>query len=132
MWGGKYFCRLSSAGRCILRISCSFLLNPGSLALCCVHISLYPAEIASYEKYKGDARLQKTYVDDFLTKQVKINRGERKQWYIHDSHDAIVSAETFELVQKELARRIGRGGRFYDSPFTGKIVCGDCGQFLIN
>ncbi len=69
------------------------------------------------------------YVEDFLTKQVKINRGERKQWYIHDSHDAIVSAETFELVQKELARRSGRGGRFYDSPFTGKIVCGDCGAF---
>ena len=85
--------------------------------------------ILTNEKYKGDARLQKTYVDDFLTKQVKINRGERKQWYIHDSHDAIVSAETFELVQKELARRSGRGGRFYDSPFTGKIVCGDCGAF---
>ena len=85
--------------------------------------------ILTNEKYKGDAILQKTYVDDFLTKQVKINRGERKQWYIHDSHDAIVSAETFELVQKELARRSCRGGRFYDSPFTGKIVCGDCGAF---
>ena len=85
--------------------------------------------ILSNEKYKGDARLQKTYVEDFLTKQVKKNRGERKQWYIHDSHDAIVSAETFELVQKELARRAGRTGRFYDSPFTGKIICGDCGGF---
>ncbi len=83
--------------------------------------------ILTNEKYKGDARLQKTYVDDFLTKQVKVNRGERKQWYIHDSHDAIVSAETFELVQKELARRSSRTGRYYDSPFTGKIICGDCG-----
>lgn len=85
--------------------------------------------ILTNEKYRGDARLQKTYIEDFLTKQVKVNRGERKQWYIHDSHDAIVSAETFELVQKELARRSGRGGRFYDSPFTGKIICGDCGAF---
>ncbi len=83
--------------------------------------------ILTNEKYKGDARLQKTYVEDFLTKQVKVNRGERKQWYIHDSHDAIVSAETFELVQKELARRSSRGGRYYDSPFTSKIICGDCG-----
>ena len=83
--------------------------------------------ILTNEKYKGDARLQKTYIDDFLTKQVKINRGERKQWYIHDSHDAIVSPETFELVQKELARRSSRGGRYYDSPFTCKIICGDCG-----
>lgn len=83
--------------------------------------------ILTNEKYKGDARLQKTYIDDFLTKQVKINRGERKQWYVHDSHDAIISPETFELVQKELARRSSRGGRYYDSPFTGKIICGDCG-----
>lgn len=85
--------------------------------------------ILTNEKYKGDARLQKTYTEDFLTKQIKVNHGERKQWYIHDSHDAIVSAETFELVQKELARRSGRNGRFYDSPFTGKIICGDCGAY---
>lgn len=85
--------------------------------------------ILTNEKYKGDARLQKTYVEDFLTKQVKTNRGERKQWYIHDSHDAIVSAETFELVQKELERRSSRYGRYYDSPFTHKIICGDCGAF---
>ena len=81
----------------------------------------------SNEKYKGDARLQKTYIEDFLTKKVKKNHGERKQWYIHDSHDAIVSAETFELTQKELARRTGKRGRFFDSPFSKKIVCGDCG-----
>ena len=85
--------------------------------------------ILTNEKYKGDARLQKTYVEDFLTKQVKVNHGERKQWYIHDSHDAIVSPETFELVQKELARRSSRTGKYYDSPFTGKIICGDCGGF---
>lgn len=85
--------------------------------------------ILTNEKYKGDARLQKTYTDDFLTKKIKVNNGERKQWYIHDSHDAIVSAETFELAQKELARRSGHGGRSYDSPFTGKIICGDCGAF---
>ena len=85
--------------------------------------------ILSNEKYKGDARLQKTYTVDFLTKEVRVNNGERKQWYIQDSHDAIVSAETFELVQKELARRTGRHGRFYDSPFTRKIICGDCGAY---
>ena len=85
--------------------------------------------ILSNEKYKGDARLQKTYTVDFLTKEVRVNNGERKQWYIHDSHDAIVSPETFELVQKELKRRTGRHGRFYDSPFTGKIICGDCGAY---
>ena len=34
-----------------------------------------------HEKYKGDARLQKTYVVDFLTKEVRVNRGEVKLWY---------------------------------------------------
>ena len=81
------------------------------------------------EKYKGDARLQKTYTVDFLTKEVRINRGERKQIYIKDSHDAIISPETFELVQQEIKRRTARKGRFYDSPFTGKIVCGCCGAY---
>ena len=85
--------------------------------------------ILTTEKYKGDARLQKTYTVDFLTKEVRVNKGERKQWYIRDSHDAIVSPETFELVQQELKRRTGRGGKFYDSPFTSKIICGDCGAF---
>lgn len=85
--------------------------------------------ILTNEKYKGDARLQKTYTVDFLTKEVRVNHGERKQWYIKDSHDAIVSPETFELVQKEIERRCARGGKFYDSPFTGKIICGDCGAY---
>ena len=83
--------------------------------------------ILTNEKYKGDARLQKTYTVDFLTKEVRVNHGERKQWYIKDSHDAIVSPETFELVQKEIERRCARGGKYYDSPFTGKIKCGECG-----
>lgn len=83
--------------------------------------------ILTNEKYRGDARLQKTYIEDFLTKKVKVNHGERRQWYVHDSHDAIIKPECFELAQKELARRTGKQGRFYDSPFSKKIICGDCG-----
>lgn len=81
------------------------------------------------EKYKGDARLQKTYTVDYLTKEVRVNQGERKQWYIHDSHDAIISPETFELVQQEIKQRTSRKGKHFDSPFTGKVVCGDCGAY---
>ena len=85
--------------------------------------------ILTNEKYKGDARLQKTYTVDYLTKEKRVNQGERKQWYIRDSHDAVVSPETFELVQKEIARRGSNRGKFYDSPFTCKILCGDCGAY---
>lgn len=85
--------------------------------------------ILTNEKYKGDARLQKTYTVDFLTKETRVNNGERKQWYIYDSHDAIISPEIFELVQKEIERRCSRKGSYYDSPFTGKVICGDCGGY---
>ena len=83
--------------------------------------------ILSNEKYKGDARLQKTYTVDFLSKEIRVNHGEVKQWYVKGSHEAIISEETFELVQQELKRRCARRGKYYDSPFTGKIFCGICG-----
>lgn len=84
--------------------------------------------ILTNEKYKGDARLQKTYTVDFLSKEVRKNRGERKQWYIHDSHDAIITAEAFRQVARNLKQRGAFIGRYYtNTPFTGKLVCGKCG-----
>lgn len=85
--------------------------------------------ILTNEKYKGDAILQKTYTVDFLSKEVRVNNGERKQWYIRDSHDAIVTPEAYKLVQAELKRRGGSRGRYFDSPFTGNLYCGVCGNF---
>ncbi len=85
--------------------------------------------ILTNEKYKGDAILQKTYTVDFLSKEVRVNNGERKQWYIRDSHDAIITPEAFRRVQKELKRRSGSRGRYYYSPFTGNLYCGVCGNF---
>lgn len=61
--------------------------------------------ILTNEKYKGDTRLGKTYVEDFLTHRVKANRGERKQYYIKDSHDAIIPPVIFDKVQEEIKRR---------------------------
>ena len=61
--------------------------------------------ILTNEMYKGDVRLGKTYIEDFLTKKVKKNHGERFQLYIHDSHDAIIPPEIFDNVQKEIERR---------------------------
>lgn len=84
--------------------------------------------ILTNEKYKGDAILQKTYTVDFLSKEVRKNRGERKQWYIHDSHDAIITAEAFRQVAYNLKQRGAFAGRYYDSPFTGKLICGKCGS----
>ncbi len=63
------------------------------------------SRVLSNEKYRGDALLQKTFCTDFLTKKMKVNEGEVPQYYVENSHPAIVNAEVFELVQQELERR---------------------------
>ena len=86
--------------------------------------------ILQNEKYKGDALLQKTYTADFLTKKVKKNCGEVSQYYIENSHPAIIDAETFDLVQKEIERRNPHRYQLHrSSPLNAKIICGECGGF---
>lgn len=57
------------------------------------------------EKHIGDALLQKTYVVDCISKQVKKNNGEVAQYYVRDNHPAIIPRKTFQRVQEEIARR---------------------------
>ena len=57
------------------------------------------------EKYKGDALCQKGYTVDFLTKKRKKNKGELRQYYIKNSHPAIIDEETFDKVQRGLDER---------------------------
>lgn len=85
--------------------------------------------ILTNEKYKGDALLQKTFCTDFLTKKMKINEGEVPQYYVENSHPAIVSDEVYEEVQLELQRR-RKQGRQHNSQhcFSGRIYCGCCGS----
>lgn len=86
--------------------------------------------ILSNEKYKGAALLQKTYTVDFLSKTSKKNEGEVPQYYIENSHPAIIEPETFDLVQSEIAkRRPYRRQLNNSSPFTAKIVCSSCGGY---
>ena len=86
--------------------------------------------ILTNEKYKGDALLQKTFCVDFLTKKMKRNEGELPQYYVEQSHPAIVTPEVFDEVQQELKRRrearyVGRSGCF-----SSKIICGECGSYF--
>ena len=86
--------------------------------------------ILTNEKYKGSALLQKKFTVDFLTKKTKVNEGEVPQYYVEESHPAIISPEEFELVQAEMARRKELGKRYHSGNiFTAKIVCGECGGF---
>ena len=87
--------------------------------------------ILTNEKYKGSALLQKKFTMDFLTKKQKVNEGEVPQYFIEDSHDAIIEPEEFELVQAEIARR-KEIGKVYSSSniFSTKLVCSCCGGFF--
>ena len=85
--------------------------------------------ILTNEKYKGDAILQKTYISDFLTKKAKPNNGEIPKYYVENSHPAIISAETFALVQDEMRkRREDRTRTTSVSVFSGRVYCGKCGS----
>ncbi|MCX7749146.1 MAG: recombinase family protein [Clostridia bacterium] len=86
--------------------------------------------ILQNEKYKGDAMLQKTFTVDFLTKRKKVNEGEIPQYYVENSHPAIISPEVFDLAQHELRKRKNaKGYKTGSGCFSGKIVCGKCGSF---
>lgn len=86
--------------------------------------------ILTNEKYKGDALLQKCYTVDFLTKKKKKNNGEIPQYYVKNSHEAIILPEIYDLVQDEMKKRqTSKCGHSSTSPFSSKIVCGECGGF---
>ena len=91
------------------------------------------------EKCKGDTMLQKTFTEDFMTGKKSKNIGQRNQFYVKDSHPAIISTEILGKVQAEMAKR-GRhiskedgSAEASGSKYNGKyllgnlLVCGDCG-----
>jgi len=91
----------------------------------------------SNEKYKGDALLQKTYTVDLLSKKRIINNGEVPQYYVEESHPAIIDKEMWEAVQLELERRKDFAEKYNiskldyataDNPFAGRVICGQCGR----
>lgn len=86
--------------------------------------------ILTNEKYKGDALLQKRFTVDFLNKKIKDNEGEVPQYYVQNSHPAIIEPDEFDAVQVEIERRkmLGRPSAC-KSPLSAKLICGDCGGF---
>ncbi len=86
--------------------------------------------ILTNEKYKGDSLLQKTFKPDFLSK-TQVNRGEVPQFYVENSHPAIITREVFDLVQHEMTRR-GQKSKHTSavSVFSNRLVCGECGAYF--
>ena len=57
------------------------------------------------EKYAGCTLMQKTYCPNYMTGIRKINRGEVEQYYMEDTHPAIISKDIYQKVQKEMEKR---------------------------
>ena len=82
-----------------------------SQILICTHGCTHDAPICTHgahrinssilrnEKYIGDALLQKTITTDFLTKKRVANKGIVPQYYVENSHEAIIDPAMFDRVQ---------------------------------
>jgi len=74
---------------------------------------------------------------DFLTKKKVKNNGEAPQYYVEDSHPAIIDKEMWEATQLEMERRQVFAETYgiykldyatLDNPFAGRVICGRCGD----
>lgn len=87
------------------------------------------------EKYIGDVIFQKTFTDSRFNRH--INHGEKDQYALANHHEAIISREDFDAVRALIQQRgrekgISKGSTKYQNRycFSGKIICGECGDTL--
>lgn len=95
--------------------------------------------ILSDEKYCGDVLLQKTFIQDCISKKVIKNTGQLPMYLIQNHHEAIIPRDRFDAVQVELARRktltsstkksAPTGMSRYSGKYalSGLLFCGECG-----
>lgn len=82
--------------------------------------------------YTGNLLFQKEYTVDPISKKSRLNRGEVPQYWVENTHEAIIPMEIYQAVQEEKARRRELGvlanWSINTSCFTSKIKCGRCGK----
>lgn len=83
--------------------------------------------------YTGNTLLQKTWIQDPITKKKLKNTGQLPRYFVPDTHEAIIEMETYQKVQEKLEQNRQEGRFPYNHtgekyPFTGKVICGCCGR----
>lgn len=90
--------------------------------------------ITNYD-YTGNLILQKTFVDDYITKHKKVNKGERQKYHIEEAHEAIIPLEVWNKVQEIRRSRFEKVKPFRTTessyPFKGLVHCGHCGYIYL-
>ena len=85
--------------------------------------------VLSNEKYIGDSLLQKWFTPEQLPLKHSRNNGQQDQYYIRDTHPAIISREVFEIAQELLKQKATLYSakmqkRYY--PLSQMMLCGLC------
>jgi DNA invertase Pin-like site-specific DNA recombinase len=88
--------------------------------------------ILSNISYVGDSLWQKTYSTNTIPLAQVKNRGEMKQYYVKNDHEAIISREDFDKVQRLIAIRTEKyfNGEIKTRLLTKKVHCGECGSIF--
>lgn len=87
--------------------------------------------ILANEKYIGDSLVQKWFTPDELPLKHQKNKGEISQYYIKNSHPAIISREIFETVQQLLKQRVEQHfskTAIRSFPLSRAMQCALCGS----
>ena len=90
------------------------------------------------EKYCGDVLLQKTFIEDCISKKVVKNTGQLDQVLVENCHPATISRDMHNAILAEFARRnagksptkqASTGQSCYSSKYalSERLVCGECG-----
>lgn len=84
------------------------------------------------ERYVGDVLTQKKYTINYLTHEVKANKGQLPQYYIKNHHTPIIDRTLYEEVHAVLRQKSLKKikhNKNETNPFSKRLICGECGRF---
>ena len=92
------------------------------------------AQIVQSERYTGAVLIQKVFTPDYLTHEVRQNKGEVPQYFVRNHHPAIIDEDLFEeaqVIRKENSASYGRENEERKArAFSQRLICGECGRFF--
>ena len=89
--------------------------------------------ILANEKYIGDSLWQKTYSGDTFPYKQRKNKGEKEQYYVENTHQAIVEKSVWHAVAELRMQRAGEKhpeDYYAPSAFRKKVLCGCCSSMF--